>query len=213
MPLPRPYPSSSDVIVPTLVEFLLPLLKNGEVVLSERPVVRAREHAEAARCLEAVYADYRLDVAGPLLPFHRESAIQAAECLRSACWFLVDRTAEPTEAGAAAALPAPAGNAAQHLSVDLIFRFLPPVYYRARAISPDDVLTRALAKLLRQWPLSGVLADVAEKPLTPLDFGAHAGLQMLYAERLADRPRPEWMPEGPPLEYVNLVLSERGQCP
>jgi hypothetical protein len=198
--------------VTSLSDFLLRLLEEGSVVLRECPVVRPGEHADAARRLESVYANYRLDVAGPLLPFDATVAVQAAECYRSACWFLIDRHTVSSAVEAAVSMPTPIASASQHLSVDLIFRFLPPLLHRARAIDSDDVLTRSLAKLCRQWPLSGVLADVVDGPLTSLDFEGHPGLQLLYAERLVDRPRP-WTPSGKSLEYVNLVLSERGERP
>jgi hypothetical protein len=196
-----------------LSNFLLHLLEEGSVVLRECPVVRASEHAEAAQKMEPIYANFRLNVAGALLPFDGTVAVQAAECYRSACWFLLDRQAEASVVEGAVAMPTRVASAAQHLSVDLIFRFLPPLLNRSRAIDPDDVLTRSLTKLCQQWPLSGVLADVGDAPLTSLDFEGHSGLQMLYAERLAERHRPEWTPSGKSLEYVKLVLSERGERP
>jgi hypothetical protein len=199
--------------VKSLSSFLLHLLEEGSVILREYPAVRAGEHAEAAQKMEPIYANFRLNVAGPLLPFDAAIALKAAECYRSACWFLLDRQAEASVVEAAIAMPTPNANAAQHLSVDLIFRFLPPLLKRARAIDPDDVLTRSLTRLCRQWPLSGVLADVADAPLTSLNFEGHPGLQLLYAERLADHPRAEWTPAAKSLEYLNLVLSERGERP
>ena len=54
-----------------------------------------------------------------------------------------------------------------------------------------------LAEVLRQWPLTGVRSDIHAAPLTPLDFGGHPGLQLLYAERLLRNVKPEWVPRGP----------------
>src|SRR5207253_6819460 len=109
------------------------------------------------------------------------------------------------------ALPKAPPSAAQHLSADLVLRYLPQVYHRARAFAPDDALTQALAAALRQWPLSGVLADLEEGPLTPVDFHGHPGLQLLYAERLARHEKPAWVPGGRGFEVVELVLAERGR--
>ncbi len=187
------------------------MLTDGSVVLRERPVIRPEEHRQAAAWLQSDYADFRLDVAGPLLAFDADAALRAAECCRSACWFLVDHGAEDAEVEAEVKMPAPGGDPAQHLSADLVLRFLPQIYHRARAIAADDRLTRCLATICRQWPLSGVLADLSDEPTTPLDFGGHSGLQLLYAERFVQHRRPSWLPKGTTEEYINLVLSERGE--
>jgi hypothetical protein len=100
---------------------------------------------------------------------------------------------------------------AQHLSADLIFRFLPALQRRAQALLTTDVLPEALAKVLRLWPLSGVLSDLADGPLSPTDFGGHPGLALLYAERLARHERPAWFPTGSSLAYVELVWQELGK--
>jgi hypothetical protein len=87
----------------------------------------------------------------------------------------------------------------------MLFRYLPQIYRRSRAIAADDILTRRLEEVLCQWPLSGVLADLTVPPTTPLDFGEHPGLQLLYAERFHRHPRPEWEPDGKTGEYVELL--------
>src|SRR5262249_34334292 len=101
-------------------------------------------------------------------------------------------------------------SAGQHLSADLLLRYLPQVHCRARALSPDDNLTRLLTGVLRQWPLSGVLSDVAEGPTTPLQFSDHPGLLLLYTERLARHDRPAWRPTtGLARETMDLLLAGR----
>ena len=70
------------------------------------------------------------------------------------------------------------------------------VHRRARALDPADALVGLLERVLRQWPLSGVLAGLDEGPTSPLDFGGHEGLMLLYAERLARGPSPSWRPSG-----------------
>jgi hypothetical protein len=192
-----------------LPEFLQRLLIEGKVVLRERPMTQASERAAAVALLKSAYADYRLDVAGPLLSFDETTAFKAAECCHSACWFLVDHQVEETEVEAAVKMPDPTDDPAQHLSADLVLRFLPQIYHRARAIAVDDVLTKSLATICRRWPLSGVHADIEEEPTTPPDFGGHPGLQLLYAERFVEHQRPAWLPRGAGVEYVNLVLSQK----
>jgi hypothetical protein len=73
------------------------------------------------------------------------------------------------------------------------------------------VLTTRLAHLLREWPLSGVLADLDEGPLTPSEFAGHPGLLLLYAERLAGSENPAWLPDKAARAYVELVWQELGK--
>jgi hypothetical protein len=193
----------------SFVEFVRRLLTDGSVVLHHRPTVEAAERAEARVLLADAYDDYRLDVAGPPLPFDAATALGMAERLWLACWSLLRRDEPPEAVERALALPPPPASAAQHLSADLVLRFLPQVHRRARALDAADGLTRRLTELLRDWPLSGVLSEVEEGPRTAPEFDGHPGLLLLYAERLAGRPRPAWVPSGPALPYVELAFAER----
>ena len=77
---------------------------------------------------------------------------------------------------------------------------------------PAGVLVIGLERLLREWPLSGVLADLEGGPTTSINFGEHQGLQLLYAERLVETDRPDWVPTtGPAREWVERVYHERGK--
>ncbi len=191
------------------VEFLRTLLADGRVVLRERPAAEPAERAEARVLLADAYDDCRLDVAGPPLPFDEGTALGMAERLGLACWFLLRHDEPPEAVERALAPPPPPASAAQHLSADLVLRFLPQVHRRARALDAADALTRRLTELLLDWPLSGVLSDVEEAPRTAPVFDGHPGLLLLYAERLAVRPRPAWVPAGPALPYVELAFAER----
>jgi hypothetical protein len=155
---------------------------------------------------------YRLSVAGPPIDFDDKTALAASELVQQACWFLVSRDQPAEQLAKRLTLPGPPRSPAQHLSADLVLRFLPQVQRRAHALDPADPLALLLATVLRQWPLTGVLADVDEGPLTGLDFG-HPGLLLLYAERLARKEKPAWVPDGPGLEYVELVWRELGKDP
>jgi hypothetical protein len=193
----------------SFADFLRQLLEGGTARLRQRPVIGAADREAAAEVLATAYTDYRLDVAGPPLPFEPRTAVAAAELVWLACWFLLDHTDPPQELQRTLVLPPPT-TPAQHLSADLVLRFLPQVYRRARGVAAADVLTGLLAQVLRQWPLTGVLADISEGPLTPLETLEHPGLWLLYAERLAEDPRPAWVPSGPMSEMVELVFAERG---
>jgi hypothetical protein len=194
----------------SLVTFLNQLLQEGEIVFRERPVPSEADVAPAIALLERRYGDHRLDVAGPEISFHGATALAAAELVRQAAWFLLNHTEPAGELEKQLRMPGPPTSPAQHLSGDLLLRFLPQIHRRARAHAPDDRLTRLLATILRQWPLSGVLSEVEEEPLTSLELIDHPGLLLLYAERLARHEKPNWVPQGRAREYVELVYQELG---
>lgn len=191
--------------MPSFADWLDRLLTEGEVALAGPPP--AEPSASAAGVLARAYAVHALDVAGPAPPFDGRVAAAAAGWLGRACWFLVG----PDDPGDALAPFGEPTTPSDHLSADLTLRFLPVVLQRARRHEGDDPLGRCVVELLRRWPLSGVLADIAEAPLVPLDFGGHAGLQLLYAERWAAAPRPAWAPpEGPARDRAELVFAQLG---
>jgi hypothetical protein len=193
-----------------LAAFLDPLLREGRAVLRGRPGLVTGPEPEAVALLGRAFADHHLGVAGPAIDFDAGSALAAAALVCQACWFLVSRDEPEAELERCVVLPGSPRTPAQHLSADLTLRLLPQVHRRARARNPADKLTTILADVLRRWPLSGVLADVDEPPQPPPDFG-HPGLWLLYAERLAQHEKPAWVPEGPGLEYWELVRHAAGR--
>jgi len=159
--------------------------------------------------LHVAYDRHSLDVAGPTVAFDPEAALWAALTLANACWALVG--SDRMERLEVPVSPA-AKTAATHLSADVVLRFLPAVYRRAIARGPESGLTTDLARLLRAWPLSGVLADLDGEPSATPEFGGHPGLQMLYAERLVVTGRAGWLPvNGTAREWVDRVFEERGR--
>jgi hypothetical protein len=194
-----------------LAEFLQGVLHDGKAVLRAPPESSAVQRNEATEILRSAFENYRLSVAGPSIDFDGETALATGELLQWACWYLLNRHEPATQLEARLSVLRLPSSPAQHLSADLVLRLLPQVYRRARALAPADPLTAHLEKLLRQWPLTGVLSDVADGPLTPLEFGQHPGLLLLYAERLARNQKPAWFPQGRAFEFVELVLAQRGQ--
>jgi hypothetical protein len=186
------------------------MLHTGNVRLRTPPQRTDAERTSALQLLEAAFREHRLTIAGPALDCVPEILLATAEFAAWACWFLVHRGEPAREVERALTLSRRPVSAADHLSGDVVLRLLPPVHRRARALDPQDVLTRRLEQLLRQWPLSGVLADLDEGPSDAVDLGGHPGLCLLYAERLADRRRPGWVMDGPTRPYIELVFAERG---
>ncbi len=188
------------------------LFEEGSIVFSAVPEVPEGSARDGAReVLRDAYERYRLDIAGPPLDLEADLALQAAVYLVRACWFLVSYKEPGAEVERQLILPGPPRTPAQHLSADLLLRYLPAVHRRARARDRADLLTRCLERTLREWPLSGVLSDLTEAPVTALDFGGHSGLQLLYAERLAKNKRPAWVPDGRTGEYCDLVKHMTGE--
>src|SRR4051794_14913454 len=192
-----------------LEEFLARLLREGAVVFRSRPGPTRGAPAGVADLLARAYEAYRLDVAGPPIPFDVEVACEAGELVRQACWATVSRGERVADLAARLAMSRPPGRPSDHLSADLLLRYLPRVYRRVRASSPHDPLAGLLADVLRRWPLSGVLVGFDEPPLTPPELGGHPGLLLLYAERLVAHGRPAWEPVGAGLDYLELVRQGR----
>ena len=110
--------------------------------------------------------------------------------LQHAAWYFLNPGLPIAAAAKTLCMPSAPATPEQHFSADLVLRFVLTLQRRAQAMLPNDELPRALTQTLRQWPLSGVLADIMDPPLTAVDFGAHPGLNFLYAERLAAQERP-----------------------
>lgn len=187
-----------------LDEFLEELLRKGRIAFRRRPAEDAWS-ARAAGVLERAYADFALDVAGPPIAFDAAVAREACEVVVQASWALVCHEDRLETLERRLTMRHPPTRPSHHLSADLVFRYLAQVHRRARAINPDDPFAAMLAKLLREWPLSGVLAGLEGGPASPTDFGGHEGLMLLYAERWARHELPAWRPTGRALEYAEMV--------
>jgi hypothetical protein len=188
-------------------DFLAQLLHEGRVVFRSQEAPQDRPTARETAALAEAYARFALSIAGPPIAFEEGVACQAAELVRQASWALVNREERLSDLKRRLRMSTRPTTPAQHLSADLLFRYLPQILRRARGLDPTDPLTEILGDLLRRWPLSGALSDIEEGPLLATDFGGHPGLLLLYAERLAAHDRPAWRPEAssPAYDYHQLV--------
>ncbi len=191
-------------------DFLVPLLDEGKIVFrSAKPPLDRPSGRDLATLAEA-FTTVALSVAGPPIAFDARTACEAAELVRHASWALVSREERLDELKRHLRMTATPATPAQHLSADLMLRYLPQVLRRTRGLDATDPLIVILADVLRRWPLSGILSDVEEGPLVSTDFGGHPGLLLLYAERLAANDRPAWRPEpsSPAYDYYRLVAGD-----
>lgn len=188
------------------VVWLTRLLEHGESVQRSAPDLGALAAPPGVATLRAAFDRHALTVAGPPLPFAESAAVAAAGVVARACWRLVGDSdpSPPVRTGRP-------NTPADHLSADVLLRLLPPVLRRARARG-DTALTAELESVLCDWPLSGVLAELEPDPTGGLAFGGHAGLQLLYAERLGRAPRTAWVPtDGSAREWAERVFADRGR--
>jgi MoxR-vWA-beta-propeller ternary system domain bpX4 len=194
-------------------EFLTELFRDGRVVFRSTRAPNDRPRAEDIGLLEKAYDAVRLSVAGPAIAFDPAVGYSAAELVRQASWALVNHDDRVSHLKKCLTMPIQPVTGAHHLSADLMLRYLPQILKRARGLDPSDPLIALLEDVLRRWPLSGVLSDVADAPKSSLDFAGHPGLLLLYAERLSANDRLAWQPvqPGPGWEYYELVSGERNR--
>lgn len=195
--------------------FLAGLLDEGKVIFRAGEIPRDRPADRDIPVLAEAFSTFALGVGGPPIALDARCACEAAEVVRQACWALVDRGERPEDLGRRLRMTTGPSAPAQHLSADLLLRYLPQILKRARGLDPTDPLVGILGEILRRWPLSGALSDIEEGPLTPIDFGGHPGLLLLYAERVAAHDRPAWRPEpsGAPYDYYELVSGSKPSNP
>jgi hypothetical protein len=191
--------------MPALAEFLRQLFDRGSIVFESAPLAQTDMSEEEGSLLGEVFRDRSLELAGPPLTLDAELAFASSQFVFHAAWFLVHRGDSVDVVSGRLEFPRNPATPSEHLSADLVLRFVPSIYRRALAAAPTDALTECCADVLRRWPLSGVLSTIDDVPLTPLDFGGHEGLRLLYAERLAARERANWFPAHRGLEWVERV--------
>ena len=82
---------------------------------------------------------------------------------------------------------------------------------------PDRYLSEHPRQRFLSHKAQGIWFDMFQflfcerRGVLPPDFDGHAGLQLLYAERLARREKPGWFPTGAGIEAVELVWHDLGR--
>ncbi len=192
-----------------LTQWLADVLTEGHSTQAAAPALTANERPAIESLLRDAFSALQREVAGPTVAFDLSLALRCLQLLAEACWHL---TALPPESPLPSADLGEPSSAGDHLTGDLLLRFLVSVRKRAGLRGPADPLGQWCEKILRAWPLSGVSMGCRAGPTTALTFDAHPGLMMLYAERLAARPEPAWVPPpGPLTQYVERAFAEVGR--
>lgn len=201
--------------MPVFEEFLTQLLDNGRIVFRSAKAPREQPTEREVAVLAEAFATHALSVAGPRIAFDPETACEAAELVRQSSWALVNRDERVGDLKRRIRMSRSPRTPSQHLSADLLLRYVPQILSRARALDPADPLGGLLVDVLKSWPLSGVLSDLEQPPRTTLEFGGHPGLLLLYAERLAAHDRPAWRPQpaSPAWEYYELIREQAAGTP
>lgn len=168
--------------------------------------------AESVDALRSVLAAQHLHLPGPPLEPCLPILVEAVQVLYRLAWEILHGPSPDADADPSLRMQRGPCGPRDHVAADVAFRFLPRLHQQAHARGADAPLTRRLAELLREWPLSGVLADIPEPPLTPPEFG-HVGVAFLYSERLAERTRPAWIPSGPERDLTAIVWRTLGKPP
>ncbi len=194
-------------------DWLRHLLDHGEAVFKLPPVL-PKSTSEESAILQNAHCTYSLQLAGPMVPFSANIASLAGRVVLEASWAFLNPS--PDHYNNLTALqsfrklrPTSPGD---HLSADLVLRFLVTVYRRALLRDSESALTTDLREIFLDWPLTGLLADLEEPPHRDLNFYEHPGLQLLYAERFVRNARANWMPRvGTIRERVELVFQGLGR--
>jgi hypothetical protein len=192
-------------------EFLTGLFTQGVVMFPVSTTFETHDDVASIAILHEAYETARFDLAGPMIHFEQRIALEASKLVRRILWAVANHSERPEVLEKILRMSRAAATPGDHFSADLTFRFLPGILHRLRSMSPNDVLVSLMVKLLLNWPLSGVMADIYEPPGVALDFQGHQGLAMLYGERLAQNDRENWWPNGRGREYAELVFEGLGR--
>lgn len=188
--------------------FVRRLLWEGRLLVEAAP--SWEPDAADVSLLEQAFAIQAMNLAGPPLAADVGVLVAAARVVHRTAWYALHLGAT-LPGQSPLTMPCLPRTADQHFSADVLYRFLPAVYSRLRSQAPQDELVEHVRDLLRDWPLSGVLADIAEPPRIAIDFAGHVGLSFLYGERLAQKERPGWFPTGQAAQYLEIVWATLGK--
>src|SRR5262245_46379871 len=123
-----------------LDEFLQALFQDGRILIGTAPI--DTPDGDAAAVLARAQRTAALELAGPPLALDAATALAAARLVYHAAWYLLSHEDPATELEKQLVMPAPPATPEQHLSADVVFRYVPSLYRRSRALGVADALNR-----------------------------------------------------------------------
>jgi hypothetical protein len=189
--------------------FVRSMLFEGRLRIGKEPSLALTD--EDLATLKSALAIETLHLPGPRLHGSLPTLVHAVQVMYRLAWRFFNHDPVGPADDPTLRMPAPPQTPEEHAGGDVAFRFLPGLYKRAMSRDAAGPLALAMKNLLRQWPLSGVLADVTEAPEMPIDFAGHVGLGYLFAQRLAVNERSCWLPSGPARDCVEVVYHAMGR--
>lgn len=168
-------------------DFIVGLTTEGEVRVWAFAKDAPPFNDAAAEAMRGWDEAARLELAGDVPALDLAAAGWAVGQFYRACQLLVCRDVSAEVVTEVLGAPCPgARGPAMMFSVDLVFRFLPDLYDRARRLAPGDALVTALGAWARDWPLSS--PGVALETPPPLEGLAECpALWRLHLDRVAAR--------------------------
>src|SRR5271156_2674206 len=115
-------------------DFLTQLLDHGQIVFRSAKAPQDGPTERDVAVLAEAFDTFALSVAGARIEFDSRTACVAAEFVRQSSWALVQREDRLADLKRRLKMTGPPRTASQHLSADLMLRFVPQIVKRARGL-------------------------------------------------------------------------------
>jgi hypothetical protein len=171
-----------------LSEFLNRLFTEGVVTVPRQllPVEQA-DLREAVRMIRQFYESDRLEMAYVAPVLNEAASLWAAQYFFRAVQFVLLRNLEEDQMAIHLQPYDGELDASVAYSVDLIFRYLGPLFKLSSGLAPHDPLVERLRATARAWPFSsvGLGVDVGTDDLVGLEvIFSHPSLKYAYVDRV-----------------------------
>ena len=167
-----------------LADFLIRLFEQGNVCLERGPLAAEEGDREIIPILSERERIVAADFPGSAPAVDLPAALWAARQFYAACQVVLYREAPIEAVRKQLGIAPPAGEAAaQHYSVDLVYRFLVDLDRLLATLSLDDPVREIIRAWGNRWPLSSVGIKGVE-PQRVEELLAHPALRQAYIDRI-----------------------------
>jgi hypothetical protein len=167
-----------------LSEFLNTLFYEGAVTVPRQMTDFGEEDVKAsAQLIRKFYQSDRLEMSHEVPILDEPAALWAAQYLFHAVQFVLLREFGPDVMEVYLKPYAGETTPAAIYSVDLLFRYLGPLFKFSSGISPDDPLVAHLKGVANTWPFSSVGLNIPGTGNTDIIF-SHPSLKYTYVDRI-----------------------------